>query len=202
MRKNLSIAICGVFTLICIGSVVSMLRVKTEPMEVDLMAAYVGVLSILVTILIGFQIVNYFYARDYLIKTIDDKVDSRLGNIVHTIKGYTLYARDQFYFHSFLTNAFDLYMEALDEVIIGGDMESINFISGKVIMVIEEMEKRKICYIMKMYKMKYVKIASKLKGDNADRILGFILSAEGVDGDGSTFIYPPQNSQIQTDVEK
>ncbi|RGL14503.1 hypothetical protein DXC80_08295 [Bacteroides uniformis] len=93
-------------------------------------------------------------------------------------------------------------MEALNEVIIGGDTESINYIASKVIMVIEEMEKRKECYIMKMYKLKYIRIADKLKGKNSDRILKFILKAEGVDGDGSTFIYPPQTPQIQKDEGK
>lgn len=202
MRKNLAIAICGFFAILCAGSAIGMCYVKTEPMNIDLMASLVGVLSILVTVLIGFQIVNYFYAKDYLLKTINEKVDAKLGKITHTIKGYSLYARDQFYFHSFFINAFDLYMEALNEVIIGGDTESINYIASKVIMVIEEMEKRKECYIMKMYKLKYIRIADKLKGKNSDRILKFILKAEGVDGDGSSFIYPPQSSQTLKDKGK
>lgn len=202
MRKNLAIAICGIFAIICVGSAIGMYYVKTEPMEIDLMAALVGVLSILVTVLIGFQIANYFFAKDYLLKVINEKVDAKLGKITHTIKGYSLYARDKFYFHSFFINAFDLYMEALNEVIIGGDAESIDYIASKVIMVIEEMEKQNKCYIMAMYKLNYIKIANKLKGENCDRILNFILEATGVDGDGSAFIYPPQTPLIQKDEDK
>lgn len=156
----------------------------------------------MVTVLIGFQIANYFFAKDYLLKVINEKVDAKLGKITHTIKGYSLYARDKFYFHSFYINAFDLYMEALNEVVIGGDAESIDYIASKVIMVIEEMEKQNKCYIMTMYKLKYIKIANKLKGENCNRILNFILEAGGVDGDGSTFIYPPQTPQIQKDEGK
>lgn len=87
MRKNLAIAICGFFAILCVGSAIGMCHVKTEPMNIDLMASLVGVLSILVTVLIGFQIVNYFYAKDYLLKTINEKVDAKLGKITHTIKG-------------------------------------------------------------------------------------------------------------------
>ena len=93
-------------------------------------------------------------------------------------------------------------MEALNEVIIGGDAESIYYIASKVIMVIEEMEKQNKCYIMTMYKLKYIKIANKLKGKNCNRILNFISEAGGVDGEGSTFIYPPQTPQIQKDEGK
>lgn len=51
MRKNFAIAICGIFAIICVGSAIGMFYVKTEPMNIDLMAALVGVLSILVTVL-------------------------------------------------------------------------------------------------------------------------------------------------------
>ena len=61
-----------------------------------------------------------------------------------------------------------IYMEALNEVVIGGDAESIDYIASKVIMVIEEMEKQNKCYIMTMYKLKYIKIANKLKGENCN----------------------------------
>lgn len=78
MRKNLAIAICGIFAIICVGSAIGMYYVKTEPMEIDLMAALVGVLSILVTVLIGFQIANYFFAKDYLLKVINDNTSLNL----------------------------------------------------------------------------------------------------------------------------
>ena len=90
MRKNFAIAICGIFAIICVGSAIGMFYVKTEPMNIDLMAALVGVLSILVTVLIGFQIANYFFAKDYLLKVINEKVDAKLGKITHTIKGYSV----------------------------------------------------------------------------------------------------------------
>ena len=59
MRKNLAIAICGIFAIICVGSAIGMYYVKTVPMEIDLMAALVGVLAVLVTVLALFLAVNY-----------------------------------------------------------------------------------------------------------------------------------------------
>lgn len=191
MRKNLSIAICGVFTLICIGSVVGMLHVKTEPMEVDLMAAYVGVLSILVTILIGFQIINYFMIKDIIVRHVNKQVYKKVGNINHTIKGYVLYAKDVYYFKNYMVQAFDVYMQALEEAIIGGDKEAIEFIESKVLMAISAIKKKNSGYILKGYRKYYIKVVSKLNTSNADSIMNFVLEAKEMDAERNTFSLDP-----------
>lgn len=193
MRKNLSAVVCGVFALISIGSVIGMYNVKSEPMSVDLMAGLVGILSILVTILIGFQIVNYFFVRDKIRDEVNKLIADNTGNIIHTIKGLTLYARENSFVMGFTCSAFDVYMESLNEVIIGGDSSSIDFIVDKVIMAINRMEENKKRYIYRDEKKNYIKTVCKLKHKEEERIMNFILNAGEISTKNEDWHKAPEN---------
>lgn len=200
MRKNLAIAICGFFAILCVGSAIGMCHVKTEPMNIDLMAALVGVLSILVTVLIGFQVINYFMIKDIIVRHVDKQVYKKVGNINHTIKGYMLYAKDVFYFRNYMVQAFDVYMQALEETIIGGDKEAIEFMESKVVMVIDAIKKKNTGYILVGYRKYYIKVLSNLKTNKSDYILNFVLEAKELDAERNTFSSDPK--EVITEKEE
>lgn len=80
MRKNLAIAICGIFAIICVGSAIGMYYVKTEPMEIDLMAALVGVLAVLVTVLALFLAVNYIVLEKRIQSNMNEEISEMKRN--------------------------------------------------------------------------------------------------------------------------
>lgn len=99
MKNSLAVAICSVLAVICIGCAISTAFVKSEFISIDLMAALVGVLSLLVTVLAVFLAINYILLERRILDNVNKKIGqikSDVDNQVHdmncAVKAYFTYA--------------------------------------------------------------------------------------------------------------
>lgn len=99
MKNNWAVAICAVLAIISVGSAISTTFIKPKFISVDLMAALVGVLSLLVTVLAVFLALNYLMLENRIKREVQEEItriksdmEKQMNDINCAVQAYFTYA--------------------------------------------------------------------------------------------------------------
>jgi len=193
MRKNLAIAICGIFAIICVGSAIGMYYVKTVPMEIDLMAALVGVLAVLVTVLALFLAVNYIVLEKRIqsnmnkeisemkrnfekeIALVKSELNEQINDMNCAVRAYFTYANSGNFIVSSRHGRLMGCLDGLKEEAKSKQKHSLNTIISQfmsLIPILEDKEK----YLPDDTKKEYLKIIKWTEHPDIDTIYDFVYN--------------------------
>lgn len=193
MRKNLAIAICGIFAIICVGSAIGMYYVKTVPMEIDLMPALVGVLAVLVTVLALFLAVNYIVLEKRIqsnmnkeisemkrnfekeIALVKSELNEQINDMNCAVRAYFTYANSGNFIVSSRHGRLMGCLDGLKEEAKSKQKHSLNTIISQfmsLIPILEDKEK----YLPDDTKKEYLKIIKWTEHPDIDTIYDFVYN--------------------------
>lgn len=85
-------------------------------MSFDWMSILVGILSLLVTILIGWQIFNFIYIKDEVKEQINSNIEDSFNDLIPILKGMMVLGDSKSFYSGNMTQALDDNMIALESV--------------------------------------------------------------------------------------
>lgn len=155
---------------------------RTPELGFDYQGVLVSVLSLLVTILIGFQIYNSITINKK-VDSIDSIVASTTKNEIdrysHSVKSFVLTLSTLDLYHRNIAElAIDNFMHALDEGIKGTDKDAILLPLG-YLQIIKE-DNNGIGKILIGKKKKYIQILSQIDDERIDGLIDFVLRAKEI----------------------
>ena len=180
MGKYISI-ITSITALILSVIAVCVAAWRSPDLAFDYQGVIVGVLSLLVTALIGWQIFNVVEVNKKVSgikETASEVTNEIMDKYSHTIKSYVITLDTfQLFYDSAYSMAIDRYIEAIDEGIKGSDMNAIELPLQYLYKIKGDEEAGNI---FQGKKAKYIATLSKLKDKNIDDLINYILKSTEV----------------------
>ncbi len=157
---------------------------RFEGVGFDYLGVIVGILSLLVTILIGWQIYNVLTIRSEMEKRMEEIVSDRLGKMNYAIVGYTKAILSNALFARSDANTFDNVFEALENIIYSEDVDPNETALKCAISKINEF----ISYydgapieILKGKRNHYIKLINRIQHEDKEDIILSLRNAIEVD---------------------
>lgn len=179
--KKYSTGISIVSVVISVITFVCLFCIRFSEFNVDWYGFLVGILALLVTVLIGWQVFNAIQMQNTL-KDIDSKMRKEIDEYDYTVNAllsqlHTIQASFDRYHNK---QALEGFMEALGSAVKGSRSESaIEGILSYLLAVQERciLHKEKI-YLSKIKKEDYIRILSGIKGRDAQEMRSFVESLD------------------------
>ncbi len=164
----------------CVSLIVSVLAVciaayRTPALSFDYQGVLVGTLSLLVTVLIGWQVINYFMVekrtRSYAKKLVE-KYSHSVNCYAVALTAVTAYERN-------VTEAgIDVSISAIKEGLKGYDMTALALPMSHLLHLAKDCKARKYeARIRKGKRMEYIKVLSNVKDPDADIVVDMLMRA-------------------------
>lgn len=172
---SITALVVSVITLVCLFCI------RFDEFRIDWYGFLVGILALLVTVLIGWQVFNAIQMQNTL-ADIDSKMRKEIDEYDHTVNAllsqlHTIQASFDRYHNK---QALEGFMDALGSAIKGSRNESA--IDGILSYLLAVQERcvlyREKIYLNKIKKESYIEILSKIKGKDAQEIKTFIESLD------------------------
>lgn len=180
MRKYISI-ITSIIALIFSVIAVCVAAWRSPHLAFDYQGVIVGVLSLLVTALIGWQIFNVVEVNKKVsgIKETAAGITSKMmDKYSHTIKSYVITLDTfQLFYDCAYAMAIDRYIEAIDEGIKGSDISAIELPLQYLFKIKGDDDSGNI---FQGKKAKYIATLSQLEDKNVDDLINYILKSTEV----------------------
>lgn len=193
MKKNFIPAIISVIAaIICVAAAVSIIYIKKEPMSFDLMAGLVGILSLLVTALIGWQIFNFIFIKQEVSKLIKEEIEYSFRDFNHILKGVVNVSNSKAFFMGMMPQALDDNMIALESILQSKNQELILFALDVVMNNLNEikkdMEAREKVEIWENRKPKYLFLLEQTNHPFTCGIINVVNKAVEIENDRNNHI--------------
>lgn len=182
-KENISLTISFVALMVSAISIcVSLFRSK--PMEVEWASLLVAILSILVTLLIGWQISNYIHFYADIERKMENITNDKIAKMLNAVKGY---AGGHFCTALFCkgdTHSLDSAFHALEEVIASENIDSsgeiLDFVMKRILKIIRDIkgDGNGILFIVSGKKNHYLHILKKVEHENKEEIIESIKQAQ------------------------
>lgn len=172
----LAVAIAALIIVIC----------RIEPITMDWMGSLIGVLALLVTALIGWQVFNAIQLHITL-KEINGRIKREIDDYDHTVSALVmqLFTIQEYFNKNHFEKAIDRFMEALGEAIKGSRSEEVrdgilSYLLGikQKHDLYKEKELPSGIFIIKGKRDSYLEILSSVKNKEAKEIAEFISELE------------------------
>lgn len=181
MKNNLAVAICSVLAVICIGCAVSAAFVKNEFISVDLMAALVGVLSLLVTVLAVFLALNYAMLEKRIKREVQEEIvqiksdmEKQIHDMNCAVQAYFNYANSGNFIVSSLHGRLIGCLDGLKIESKSQKKHAVDTILKEFIDLMPKLSEQE-SYLPFGAKSEYLSIIRKLDDPRADKIYEFVL---------------------------
>lgn len=185
MKKDLSVTICFIASIICIGSLITVAFYKTEPMKLDLMSSLVGILSLLVTVLIGWQIFNFIYIKDEVKKLIRTQVEDSFNDLEPILKGMITLGVSKAFFAGEMVQAMDDNFIALESILKSRNSKlieiALDVIMNNLYRIKRDMEASKKFEVFRDQKPKYISLIRKTDHFYKDELISFIEKCKEIE---------------------
>lgn len=156
--------------------------IRCKPVEVEPFGVIVSALSILVTVLIGFQIYNYISFRTEMKIIVDDTIKNAFDNFFHVFTGYIDASTCNVISMCYTIEIFDDLMNALNEISKSKDPNmnflALNFIMAKLVSAVTHFHKYDTKCILHGKRSYYLNILRKVNHDDAKYIIDYINEAQ------------------------
>ena len=157
---------------------------RDSGLGLDYMGVIVGVLALLVTVLIGWQIYNSIEIN-HKVNGIEDVAtqitNERMEKYGHTVKSFVLTLNTFALFERNIDEyAFNAYMEAIKEGLKGTDPDAISFALIYIHKIIDSYGGNK-GRILSGKRNEYIKLISKVENHDNQKVLSYILNAVEID---------------------
>lgn len=131
-KENLSLLLSIISSVISIISI-CIAAYRSPELGFDYMGIIVGILSLLVTILIGWQIYNFIYSREEINKAIKNIITEYLNQFYHAINGKIIARLATVVSHVHDVRTFHNCFIALDELLKSENIDTNNYILNYII---------------------------------------------------------------------
>ena len=181
MKNNSAVAWCAVLAIISVVSAISTTFVKPKFISVDLMAALVGVLSLLVTVLAVFLALNYLMLENRIKREVQEEItkiksdmEKQMNDINCAVQAYFTYANSGDFivtsFHGRLIGCLEgLKIESKSQ-----GKHAVDTIFKEFMNLISNLSKEE-SYLPIGTKSEYLSIIKKFDDPRADKIYEFVL---------------------------
>lgn len=179
MRKELSIWISAVSLLLSVAAVcVAFLR--SEPIQVEWASLLVGVLSVLVTAALGWQIYNAVYISrkvETIDKTARSITKAEIEAYGHSVKAFVLTLNSiNLYANNMAKWAVDNYIKALDEGLKGTDPDGVLLPLGYLENIIRD--NKGYIELLPGRRHYYLSVVSRIENDDRrNKLIDFLVGA-------------------------
>ena len=188
--KKISLLISSLALLLSIISLCVSYRQPTSA-NIDWAAFLVGVLAVLITILIGWQIYNYLYLKEEMTKLVDKEIQKSQEEMGYALKGMINIANSRAFLLGYMTQALDDNINSLEEILKCRNKEirkyAINLIMNNLNAIKQDMSTYDGYSIYKGCKQKYIHILQQVESYYKDEIISLINNAKEVDNSRSDY---------------
>lgn len=172
---------CAVVSLACL----CVAMVKKSPMSFDWMSILVGILSLLVTILIGWQIFNFIYIKDEVKEQINSNIENSFNDLIPILKGMMVLGDSKSFYSGNMTQALDDNMIALESVFQSKNSKliepAVNVIMCNLYEIKKDMEACNKIMIFKDQKPRYSELLKKTEHYYTSELISLLSKATEVE---------------------
>lgn len=191
-KKSIIPSIISVIAaIICVAAAVSIIYIKKEPMSFDLMAGLVGLLSTLVTVLIGWQIFNYIFMKEEMEKRMSSIVKESFDDFFPVLMGCIEANSGDSLTVPGDERSFDFYFECLNKVSKTKNAKmsyfAVKFIANKMSEAINDMSKGNRKGILVGKRRFYLSVLEKFNHEDVYTFVDYVKEAEEVSYDNDRF---------------
>lgn len=172
----ISLALSGYATLAC-----------DKRIEADWMGVLVGILSLLVTALIGLQIYNYISFKSELEKRVTEIVNERINKLNHAVTGYAKARLSNAIFMKAIPNSLNNAFDALEDIILSENIDpsntALNCAIDKIVGAIDDIKSSNngILMIFSNKKNHYLKLIRSIEHEDKDDIIVALKDAKEIE---------------------
>ena len=157
---------------------------RTPELEFDYLGAIIGVQSIIITILIGCQILNYISIKSELRKTVDEISTDKMIKLSKALLGYTDARLSSIYVYGGNANSLDNAFSALSVILESKGISaydlSLNYTMSKILDYINDMEANDSVEIYKGKKNHYIHLLNQIEHPDKNDIISQIRMAKEI----------------------
>lgn len=150
----------------------------------DYQGVLVGILSLLVTALIGLQIYNYITFKSEMEKRVTEIVNEKLGRLNHSVIGYAKARLSNAIFMKAIPNSLNNAFDALEDIVLSENIDpnntALNCAIDKIVGAIEDIKSSNngILKIFPNKKNHYLKLIKSIEHEDKDDIIAALKEAE------------------------
>ena len=184
-KENWILTVSSIALIISVIAIfISFLR--SRPMEVEWANFLIAILSILVTLLIGWQISNYITFYKDIERKMGKITDEKISKMLHAIKGYAIGHFCTVLFCRGDSQSLDEAFNALEEVMASENIDSsgeiLDFVVTRILKIIKDIKSNnnnnEILYIIHGKKNHYLNILKKVEHKDKDEIVEYIKESQ------------------------
>lgn len=185
MNKNIWIYIVNAISIVLSIIAICIAAYRTPCLGFDYIGVIVGILALLTTILIGWQIYNFIYLRSEIEKQMKEVANEYIDQFYHVIKGYiTARSSNAYHVKHDVRTCYNCFF-ALEEVLKGKNADIKNTVLNAVM---KEIKNAMISLksedgnfvIWEGKRNYYLHILSKIEHEDRDEIIEWVKSAKEV----------------------
>lgn len=186
MKKENWILIVSSIALVISVIAICISLLRSQPLEVEWANFLVAILSILVTLLIGWQISNYITFYKDIEHKMEKITDEKISKMLHAIKAYAIGHFCTVLFCRGDSQSLDEAFNALEEVITSENIDSsgeiLDFVVTRILKIITDIKSDNnnngILYIIHGKRNRYLNILRKVEHKDKDEITEYIKDSQ------------------------
>lgn len=182
--RDFKVRTCIFCAVVCVARL-SVAMVKKSPMSFDWVSILVGILSLLVTALIGWQIFNFIYIKDEVKDQITNNVEKAFNDLTPILKGMMVLGDSKSFYNGNMTQALDDNMIALETIFLSENCKlieaAVGVIMGNLYEIKKDMEGCERIEIFKDQKPRYAALLKKVDHCYAAELMSLLERATEVE---------------------
>ena len=155
--------------------------IRTQPYTIDVLALLVGVLAISVTILIGWQLVNYFFLKEEIDRKTKESINKSFKDFFPVNEAYMQTVVCNLVGVAYDERSFDIYIRCLEKITSSNSPEMKEFALKETIdelkNTMKALDERGLKSIFKNKRRGYLRILEKIDHPIKDELIDFINEA-------------------------